>query len=85
MVRGFPAPWPTVISMAKDIPPPNKMFILEMGDYLHCWHQCGPGATYACLSKDKSQEEIGKAVDLLMNHMAKCTGPRFLGAGDTGG
>lgn len=71
--------------MAKDIPPPGKIFIVEMDDYLHCWHQCGPGATYACLSKDKSQEEIGTAVAALMNHMTKCTGSRFHMGSDTDG
>jgi hypothetical protein len=71
--------------MAKDIPPPNQMRIIEMDGYIHCWHQCGPGASYASLSKDLSQAEIDAAIHRLLVHVRDCTGIEFVLKGEAGG
>lgn len=71
--------------MAKDIPSPTDIRIIEMDGYIHCWHQCGPGSTYASLSKDLSQKEINLAITRFLKHVRECTGIHFPMAGDTDG
>lgn len=63
----------------------NRIGILEMPDYLHCWHDCGPGRSYATLSKDLSTPETTDAVRRILEHFRECTGLQFPLVGDTDG